>query len=216
MPDAASTTGAMRYPSRMHSREGEEQSGELFRSEALDYHLRRAEQGEVLRLDPGWMRWCYRLVLAAVLFAGGYAVLGKVNEYASGPAVLRVVPASSRFEAVAVLAGHQRQHLWEGMPMRIELQGQRYVHQWVKIDRIGGEIIGPTEARRYLGPEVADTVEISGPCVLVHAELPTNTFRSRGVDYRYQDGMLATAKAPVRTERILFVLLPQLRRGSSP
>jgi membrane fusion protein (multidrug efflux system) len=316
------------------AQQGEEtrQSGSLFRGEALDHHLRRAEQGEVLRIDPAWMRWCYRLVLAVVLFAGAYAVLGTVNEYASGPAVLRVegrmevtapadgtvssievepgrtvragevlvrlraereeadlrsrqeefdlkladrlrdpgdkavgaalatlraelelararvddrlvkaprdglvqdvrvregqfvntgdpvlalVPPSSRFEAVALLAGQYRPHLREGMPLRIELKGQRSARQWARIDRIGGEIIGPAEARRYLGPEVADAVEISGPCVLVHAELPSDTFRVRGVEYRYHDGMLATAEAPVRAERILFLLLPQLRGGLS-
>jgi len=312
--------------------EGGAQAGELFRGEALDHHLRRAEQGEVLHLDAAWMRWCYRLVLAVVLFAGGYVVFGTVNEYASGPAVLRVegrtevnapadgtvasieaepgrsvragevlvrfqaereeadlrshqeefdlkladrlrdpgdkavgaalatlraeldlarsrfegrlvkaprdgviqdvriregqfvntgepvlalVPASSRFEAIALFAGHHRPHVREGMPVRIELQGQRYARQWATIDRIGGEIVGPAEARRYLGPEVADTFEISGPCVLVHAVLPTDTFRSRGVEYRYHDGMLAKAETPVRAERILFLLLPQLRRGSS-
>jgi membrane fusion protein (multidrug efflux system) len=300
----------------------------LFREEALRHHFRREEEGEVLRLYPGWGRWSYWLVLAVVLAGLAYVVLGTVSEYAIGPAVVRtenrvelsvaaggtvaavgvapgetvvagqvlarfradreeaelrrireefelklvdrlrdpgddsvraalaslraelelargrleerlvraprdgvvrdvrirqgqllgagepvlaLVPPGARFEVVALLPGHQRPHLHQGMRLRLELQGHRYAYQWASIKEIGNEVIGPEEARRYLGPEVADAVPVSGPVVLVHAELPADTFALRGHEYAYHDGMLATAEAPVRTERIVFLLLPQIR-----
>jgi membrane fusion protein (multidrug efflux system) len=129
----------------------------------------------------------------------------------AGEPILSLVPAGARFSVIALLPGHFRPQLREGMPLRLELDGHRYAYQWASIRRIADQVIGPAEARRFLGPEIADGVPIDGPVVLVDAELPSATFRARGTEYAYHDGMLARAEAAARTERILFLLLPQLR-----
>ena len=63
-----------------------------------------------------------------------------------------------------------------------------------------------------LGAEVADSLHLVGPVVVVHGRLATPEFVVDGKTYRYHDGMLATAEVPVRTERIIVALLPALRR----
>jgi membrane fusion protein (multidrug efflux system) len=76
---------------------------------------------------------------------------------------------------------------------------------------VGDQIVGPAEVRRFLGPEIGDAVQLSGPMVLVRARLPSSTFTSKGRTFNYFDGMLARADARVRTERILVALVPGLK-----
>ena len=61
-----------------------------FRTEALQHHASPQAEGTVLVYDKTWTRWAYRLVLLCVASALLYSCLGRVHEYASGPAVVRV------------------------------------------------------------------------------------------------------------------------------
>jgi membrane fusion protein, multidrug efflux system len=63
----------------------------LFREEAVEYHqVGLRSEGDVLRVDPGWMRWTYRLLLAVLVGGLLFSLLAWVREYASGPAVVRL------------------------------------------------------------------------------------------------------------------------------
>ncbi len=95
--------------------------------------------------------------------------------------------------------------------MRLELEGYRYAYQRLTVDSVGDEIVGPEEARRYLGEEIADAVSFEGPVVLVTAHLPSRTFRASGRTFELHGGMWGSAEVPVRSERILFILLPPLK-----
>jgi len=66
----------------------------LFRQEALDHHLQSRGEGDVLRIAPGWTRWTYWLLLGMVGAGLLYTLLGHIDEYAAGPAVIEVVNAS--------------------------------------------------------------------------------------------------------------------------
>ncbi|MFH1131433.1 MAG: PilZ domain-containing protein, partial [Pseudomonadota bacterium] len=69
----------------------QEKSQRVFRKEALDHYTRGERfEGEVLRVSPGWTRWTYWLIVLLVLAGLFYAVLGHINEYARGPAIVRV------------------------------------------------------------------------------------------------------------------------------
>ena len=72
-------------------------------------------------------------------------------------------------------------------------------------------MIGPAEAKRYLGEEIADAVTLTGPVVLVAARLPSATFEVEGQTRRFHDGMWAQAEVRVRSERVLVALIPALR-----
>src|SRR5947209_6243331 len=62
----------------------------LFREEALEHHAGQRQEGQLLRLSPGWTRWSFWLLAAVVAAAIVYAALGTIHEYAAGPAVVRV------------------------------------------------------------------------------------------------------------------------------
>jgi membrane fusion protein (multidrug efflux system) len=63
---------------------------DIFRREALEHHARPRQEGDILRLTPGWTRATFWLLLIVVAGALVYALVGRVNEYATGPAVVRV------------------------------------------------------------------------------------------------------------------------------
>jgi hypothetical protein len=63
----------------------------LFREQAIEHHRDGLSgEGDLLRADPGWMRWTYRLLVAVVAVGLLFVILGKIREYASGPAVIRL------------------------------------------------------------------------------------------------------------------------------
>jgi biotin carboxyl carrier protein len=62
----------------------------IFRKEALAAHAGGKEEGSVLRFDPLWVRVAYRLVGVAALAGAVFSVAFHVDEWAQGPAVVRV------------------------------------------------------------------------------------------------------------------------------
>src|SRR5262249_12658752 len=102
-------------------------------------------------------------------------------------------------------------------PLRLELTGFQYCYQDLTIESIGDEVVGPAEVRRFLGQELADTVPLSGPVVLVQASLPSRTLVCEGRTFNYFNGMVATADARGRCESFLGAFIPGGREvlGSS-
>ncbi len=129
-----------------------------------------------------------------------------------GEIVLSLLDEADDRHVLALLAGADRPQLHPGMPLRLEISGYQYAYQELVIDWVSDEIIGPNEARRYLGPQVADTLVIAGPVVLVRARLPERSFEADEETYQYHDGMLATAEVAVRAEPIIVTLFPFLKR----
>jgi multidrug resistance efflux pump len=129
-----------------------------------------------------------------------------------GDVVVSIVGEGARYSLVAVLPGHYRPMLQPGMDLRLELAGYRYAYMTVKIESIGDEVVGPTEVKRFLGQQLADTVQVGGPAVLVEATLPVATFESDGQKYNFFDGMHGSAEARVRSERIILSLVPALKK----
>lgn len=85
---AAPTLARLRPPGK--STEGLPASM-LFREEAVEFHqVGVRSEGDLLRVDPGWMRWTYRLLLGAVVAGLIFSILAPIREYASGPAVIRL------------------------------------------------------------------------------------------------------------------------------
>ena len=301
---------------------------DIFRAEALRYHVEPSGSGAVLRISPRWVSWTYWLLALILVASTVFAIAGTVDEYATGPAVVRIdgriditaraagtvaevratpgqrvhagdvlvafdpapedaalarvaqefdlqlvkllrdpadqvaraaltslraqrelarahvaersvraprdgvvsdvrihpgqhlapgdriltlVGEGARYSVVAMLPGHTRPLLRHGLPLRLELAGFRYAYQDLAIDAIGDEVVGPAEVRRFLGPDLADTVTLDGPVVLVTARLPGSMFSARGQTFRYYDGMPAQTEARTRRESVLLTLVPGLR-----
>ncbi|GAB4570334.1 MAG: hypothetical protein Tsb0020_25030 [Haliangiales bacterium] len=86
----------------------------IFRREALDAYTSWQEPGDVLRVSPRWLSRVYWLLLAMCVTALAYATLGTVNEYSTGPAVIRMVgrtdvtsTAAGTIAAVQVVPGQR-------------------------------------------------------------------------------------------------------------
>ncbi len=129
---------------------------------------------------------------------------------AAGDTLLALIEDPSKISLIAMLPGHYRPLLEVGMPLRLELSGYRYAYQVVPIGSIADEVIGPQAVRRQLGPEVADAIALTGPVVLVRAELPAATFAAGRDSYVLHDGMQGRAEVKVRSERVLQALVPGL------
>jgi membrane fusion protein (multidrug efflux system) len=300
----------------------------LFRPEAVDHHAVRNRSGALLDLAPAWTRWTFWLLSAVVVATIAWAWFGRVFEYASGPAIVRiegrrdvvarfaatvavvmvrpgehvtadqplvqfnvddesaeldriaeefelqllrelrdpldesarqalsslraqrelaaarlqqrvvraplagvvsdvrirpgqhlgvgelllsVVPENAPLSLVALLPGRYRPMLKRGMMLRFELSGYRHEYRQTQIDAVAAEIIGPAEAKRFLGPDIADTVDLREPVVLVHARLPSAHFTSAGESFDYYDGLSAQAQARVRSEPLLLRAFPAFR-----
>src|SRR5215813_1046347 len=62
----------------------------IFREEAVAYHVRgNRTQGDLLRIAPRWTYWTYWLLVAVFVASSTYIVCGRLNEYATGVAVIR-------------------------------------------------------------------------------------------------------------------------------
>lgn len=183
----------------------------LFREEALLAAAATRIEGDVLRLSPAWTRWTYWLLVAAFAVSLAYGCFGVIHEHAGGPAVVLTAGPRERCSAVAMLPGHLRPQIRPGMPLRVEMSGYRYAYQELLIDSVGAQVIGPGEAKRLLGEDIADVVKIDGPVVLVEATLPACSFDSGGQRLDFYHGMSATAGVRLRAERLLFALVPSLK-----
>ncbi len=128
-----------------------------------------------------------------------------------GDSILSLIGDQTRFTLVAMLPGRYRPMLRPGMPLRLELAGFKYLYQNLTIDSVGNEVVGPGEIKRFLGQELADTVAIHEPVILVQARLPQSTFLADGKTFSYYDGMQGTADARVRAESVVLTLVPGLR-----
>jgi biotin carboxyl carrier protein len=62
----------------------------IFRAEAIEHHAGGEEGGDVLRFDRAWTRVIYKILVAAAVCGFLFISLFNVDEYASGPAVVRV------------------------------------------------------------------------------------------------------------------------------
>jgi hypothetical protein len=183
----------------------------LFREQALRRHAGAREHGDVVRLPPRWTRYAYPIVLGMMLGALAFAWVGRVTQYARGPAVVREIERESRYELIALFPAAELPRLRVGQPLRFEPEGYARATTSVSIDEIGDRPIGMVEARRALGPAADARVEIPASVVLAVARLPGARFRTADGERAYHEGMVALAETPVRSERIAYALFPALR-----
>ncbi len=325
---AAQTAPAFGALVRQTAGDRQPDEASIFRWEALRQYAASGGKGDLLRISPQWVHSSYRLLLAALVAGLVFCLIGRIHEYASGPAVVRlegrtdvtasavgtvtdieVAPGSAvkkgqvlvrlysaqeaaeidglrkEFELqladrlrdpadpgpagallalrarqellnarlaertvrapfsgvvrdvrahaglplspgdvilslergsgdlafVALIPGEYRPLVEPGMPLRLELKGYKYAYLNLIVETVGEEVVGPTEARRALGAEIADAVPVDGPVIFVRGQLESSTFESNGRRYTVHDGMHGVAEVRVRSEPILVALIPGLK-----
>ncbi|HYC88600.1 MAG TPA: GAF domain-containing protein [Thermoanaerobaculia bacterium] len=130
---------------------------------------------------------------------------------AAGDILLSLTGTDAQPTLVAVLPGEHRPLLRAGMPLKLELRGYGHAPQRLVVAVVADEVVGPEEAKRLLGPEVATAVPLNGPLVRVEARFPSGTFEASGKRYALHDGMWGAAEVRVRSESLLAALVPGLR-----
>ncbi|MEM9493254.1 MAG: HlyD family efflux transporter periplasmic adaptor subunit, partial [Myxococcota bacterium] len=83
-------------------RGGSMAADDLFRPEALQAYLSRGKQGDVVRVSPAWVRWAYWPLLAVLVAAAVFLIVGRVNQYSVGPALIQV---SGKSDVTASVTG---------------------------------------------------------------------------------------------------------------
>ena len=128
-----------------------------------------------------------------------------------GMRVLDLQDSAASATLVALLPGRYRPLLRAGHRLRFEVDGfHQRAHEFV-VSRVGDQILGPGEAARYLGRDLADAFAIRGPVVVVQAALPSTSFEVDGQRYEFASGMYGEAEAVVRDEPIAYAFVPGLR-----
>lgn len=166
--------------------------------------LRAQQELATSRVEQRLVRAPVAGVVSDVRIRGG-------QRLAAGELLLRVDRIDAPLSLIALLPGRYRPMLKRGMPLRFELAGYRYEYCDVRIDSVADEIVGPAEAKRYLGPDVADSIELREPVVLVRASMPSRHFTSDGERFDYYDGLQGEAQARVRAQPLLLRAFPAFR-----
>jgi membrane fusion protein (multidrug efflux system) len=111
----------------------------------------------------------------------------------------------------ALLPGRYRPLLHAGDRVRFHVDGFPNLAHELVISRVGEQIVGPSEAGRFVGRDLADAFSITGPVVLVQAALPSRQFALDGQTYDFANGMYGKAEAVVRNQPIAYAFLPGLQ-----
>ncbi len=72
----------------------EEREQQLFRQEAMEARQTRQKQGDVIRVTPGWLHYSYWGLLVLLVAGVAYLVVGEINEYREGWAIVRMQGAT--------------------------------------------------------------------------------------------------------------------------
>lgn len=134
---------------------------------------------------------------------------GQVVE--QGVRLIDLQSVASNATITALLPGRYRPMLHAGDKLRFHVDGFQHITQEVEIDTVGEQIVGPNEARRFVGRDLSDALAVDGPVVLVQASLPSSSFEMDGQRYGFASGMFGKAEAVVRNEVIALAFVPSLK-----
>ncbi|MET0387230.1 MAG: HlyD family efflux transporter periplasmic adaptor subunit [Polyangiales bacterium] len=123
--------------------------------------------------------------------------------------------AATSATVTALLPGRYRPLLHAGDTLRFEADGFHALTHELTVQRVGEQIVGPAEAARFVGRDLADAFSISGPVVLVQASLPNTSFRHDGQRYEFSSGMFGKAETVVRNEPLAYAFVPSLKQWVS-
>lgn len=189
---------------------------DIFRQEALEHRFRAAVlEGRPLKLSSAPMRWTFWLLLATLAVALLFASVFSIDEYAAGPAVVRISDASGAPRCVlsGYLPARHLPRIHEGLIVRVQFAGLENECA-VTLDRLEPRIVPAREVRRAVGdPRAFPSNE---PAVVLEQSLDPCTFRLGAREVPLGDGMNARVELRIRSRSILTALLTGLRRETDP
>jgi len=157
------------------------------------------------RLDQRQLRAPHRGIVGDVRVREGQLV-------DPGLRMMDLQGAASEGTITALLPGRYRALLHAGDTLRFQLDGFHQLTHELVVNRVGEQIVGPAEAARFVGRDLADAITIAGPVVLVSATLPKTWFALEGQRYDFANGMYGKAEAAVRNEPLAYAFVPGLKQ----
>jgi hypothetical protein len=183
-----------------------QRAGTPFRDEALEhYSSGLGERGEALRLSPRWVSTAHVLLLLLVLATIVVAVMVEVPAYVRGPAMARLDGDEARVIALLPLQDARGVHRGDTLTFQPAGEGARE-HSLV-VSQVGSPLVDPREASSAL--DGRDLGGLSLPAVRVEAIGPSG--RDEGAASSPERVVEGTAVVEAGTERVLFVLFPDLK-----
>lgn len=167
----------------------------LFRGQALEQYYRGStNEGHLLEIEPRWMRGATGVILALFGAALLLGFLLHVDREAVGCGVTR------EGRLVAVVPARFGPELRTGLPVRFALSTRP-----LAVGSVSATILAPSEVRRLLGPDGAALWSGPEAAVRIEAALPVGS-------EEYGDGVAGRVGVVLGRERVLFALIPALRR----
>ena len=180
--------------------------GGLFRPEAVEFHRQGGARGDVVQLTPRAFVFTHWLLLALMVAAVWFACVGMIDEYATGPALVRIdglheltAPRAAVVSAVEVQPG-QRVHAGQALvrmhsaseSAELESVEREQSDQLAKLlrdpaDRAAREAVVSLRARRELAQKNLASQALFAP------------FAATVGDVRVQPGQLVEPGVPLLT-----------------
>ncbi len=130
-----------------------------------------------------------------------------------GDQVLQIVEPDAQPEIWAFLPGKDRPRLRLGQDLQVEILGYTKARDKAKITYVSTETMGPTEAAKIVGTQLADSIKLPpGSYVWVRAKLPSKTFKTQHNTWFYHHGMPAKTEVKIQDKPFLVTLLPALEK----
>lgn len=176
----------------------------LFRAQAVEDYLRGRDHGRLLRVSPWWKHWAFGILV--VMFAGAavFAALAPLGIDLRAPAVVRTVPGAPQdLEVVCVLPPDALPSLSPGQRVVVDFGGLTRARIPTTLEAPNGRILGPDNARAWLGPEVGDIPTLAGATTFATARIPA---AERGKVPGLAPGRIGTAYIRVGEQSLLRAL----------
>ena len=128
-----------------------------------------------------------------------------------GDTLFVVEPVNAPVEIVAALPGALRPQLELGQSARFSIDGSDGYRN-VDLGEISADVIGPNEAKRFLGRAAEDSIDVGRTSVIVTAKVDTRLYQADGRQYQFFQGMSGELEVRLAKKPIAFLLVPMLRR----
>jgi biotin carboxyl carrier protein len=128
-----------------------------------------------------------------------------------GDTLFVVEPVDAPVEIIAALPGSLRPQLDLEQSARFSVDGS---DAWraVELREISADVIGPNEAKRFLGRSAEDSIDVGKTSVIVTATIDTRFYKADGREYQLYQGMSGELEVRLAKKPIAFLLVPALRR----
>lgn len=132
-----------------------------------------------------------------------------------GQELMRIIKPGTKPEILAFLPSTDRPRVKHDMKLQVGVEGFKLKRPRLAIDNISEDVVGPSDIRRMVGQEVADTLKLPNEGVsfmVVKGTFESDKFKSGHKIYELHDGMPAKVEIEIDTKPFLAEVFPLFER----